>query len=64
MAVDVAAWIDTKRAAMAAHASQIGDTSFFLAIPRDSFAALWGTEYYLAPGGIGPLAQFAVGPAS
>jgi LmbE family N-acetylglucosaminyl deacetylase len=62
VAVDVSAWIDTKRAAMAAHASQIGDTSFFLRIPPEDFTALWGTEYYLAPSGIGPLTQFAAGP--
>lgn len=62
VAVDVTPWIEIKRAAMAAHASQIGDTSFFLRIPPEDFTALWGTEYYLAPGGIGPMAQFAIGP--
>lgn len=64
VAVDVTAWIDVKRAAMAAHASQIGEQSFFLRLPREDFLSLWGIEYLLAPGGIGPLAEFARGPAS
>ncbi len=46
-AVDVSTVIDTKRRAMAAHASQIGADSFFLSMPLDRFAAAFGTEWYI-----------------
>ena len=36
--VDVAAYTEQKRAAMRAHASQISEESFFLAMPDDVFA--------------------------
>ncbi len=32
---------------MRAHASQIGEESFFLAMPDEAFAAVWGTEWYI-----------------
>jgi LmbE family N-acetylglucosaminyl deacetylase len=54
-AVDVSAYLDRKREAMAAHASQISETSFFLAMPPDMFAMAWGTEWFVrrgAPPGI------------
>jgi LmbE family N-acetylglucosaminyl deacetylase len=54
-AVDVSAYLERKREAMAAHASQISDTSFFLAMPPDMFAMAFGTEWFVrrgAPGGI------------
>jgi LmbE family N-acetylglucosaminyl deacetylase len=46
-AVDVSAYLDRKRGAMQAHASQISDTSFFLMMPPGAFAAVWGTEWYI-----------------
>jgi LmbE family N-acetylglucosaminyl deacetylase len=46
-AVDVSRWLGAKREAMRAHASQIGEDSFFLAMPDDAFAAVWGTEWYI-----------------
>lgn len=46
-AVDVRSVIDAKREAMAAHASQIDDESFFLAMPPEVFAAAFGTEWYI-----------------
>ena len=49
-AVDVRAFLDDKRRAMAAHASQIAETSFFLAVPPEAFAAMWGTEWYMRQG--------------
>ncbi len=49
-AVDVSAYLDRKRRAMAAHASQIQETSFFLAMPPEAFAAVWGTEWYIRVG--------------
>ena len=48
--VDVSAFLDRKRAAMAAHASQISETSFFLAMPSEVFAAVWGEECYVRRG--------------
>jgi LmbE family N-acetylglucosaminyl deacetylase len=49
-AVDVSGYLDRKRRAMEAHASQITDTSFFLMMPPEAFAAVWGTEWYIRVG--------------
>jgi LmbE family N-acetylglucosaminyl deacetylase len=49
-AVDVTAFLDRKREAMAAHASQIADTSMFLALPPDLFAEAFGTEWFVRRG--------------
>ena len=49
-AVDVSEQLAVKRASMAAHASQIADDSFFLAMPDDAFAAAFATEWYIRPG--------------
>ena len=48
--VDVTAFLEQKRQAMAAHASQIGETSFFLSMPPPAFAAVWGMEAYVLRG--------------
>jgi LmbE family N-acetylglucosaminyl deacetylase len=53
-AVDVTGFLDVKRRAMAAHASQIADDSPFLGMPPDVFAAAWGTEWYVKVGGEPP----------
>ena len=45
--VDVSPWVATKREAMRAHASQIGEDSFFLSMPEDLFAEVWGQEWYI-----------------
>ena len=45
--VDVTGWIERKRQSMRAHASQIGETSFFLSMPDDVFARVWGQEWYI-----------------
>jgi LmbE family N-acetylglucosaminyl deacetylase len=45
--VDVSGALDRKQAAMAAHPSQIADDSFFLALPPDAFAVVFGTEWYV-----------------
>ena len=50
-AVDVTGYLDVKRRAMAAHASQIAENSPFLGMPPDVFAAAWGTEWYVRVGG-------------
>jgi LmbE family N-acetylglucosaminyl deacetylase len=46
-AVDVSAAIDTKRAAMAAHRSQIGPDSFFFKMPDGVFTSAFGTEWFI-----------------
>jgi LmbE family N-acetylglucosaminyl deacetylase len=48
--VDVSAQLDRKRASMAAHASQIADTSFFLAMPPELFTTGFGTEWFIRRG--------------
>lgn len=49
-AVDVTAYLDVKRAAMRAHASQISEQSFFLAQPDEVFAVSFGTEWFIRVG--------------
>ena len=53
--VDASAVIERKRASMMAHASQISDSSFFLQMPDEVFATMFGTEWFIhrgAPKGI------------
>ena len=45
--VDVRPWIDRKREAMRAHRSQIAEDSFFLSMPAEVFAEVWGSECYI-----------------
>jgi len=49
-AVDVSNYLDIKRAAMRAHASQIGEQSMFLAIPDEAFRFAFGTEWAIRSG--------------
>jgi LmbE family N-acetylglucosaminyl deacetylase len=42
--IDVRDYLEVKRRAMAAHASQISETSVFLSMPPDVFEAVWGYE--------------------
>ncbi|QGG94816.1 PIG-L family deacetylase [Actinomarinicola tropica] len=49
-AVDVADLADLKRRAMRAHASQIADDSFFLAMPDEAFVRAFGTEWFIRHG--------------
>lgn len=49
-AVDVSAVIDTKKRSMEAHASQIDESSFFLQMPPEAFAAAFGTEWFIRSG--------------
>ena len=48
--VDVSAYARAKRAAMRAHASQISEESFFLSLPDEAFAAVFGTEWAIRVG--------------
>ena len=49
-AVDVTPYLDYKRRAMRAHASQISEQSFFLAMPEESFRFAFGTEWFIREG--------------
>ncbi len=49
-AVDVSAYIEDKRRAMRAHASQISEESFFLAMPEEGFRLAFGTEWFIREG--------------
>ncbi len=49
-AVDVSRHLETKRRCMKAHASQIPDDSFFLAMPDELFAEAFGTEWFIELG--------------
>jgi LmbE family N-acetylglucosaminyl deacetylase len=48
--VDVRPWLARKRAAMAAHASQISETSFFLAMDPELFEVGFGHEWFIRCG--------------
>lgn len=50
--VHVGSWLERKRAAMAAHRSQIGSDSFFLNIPEELAASLFGTEQFILESGV------------
>lgn len=49
-AVDVSAYLERKRTAMLAHASQITADSFFGSMTDEQFADAFGTEWFVAPG--------------
>ena len=49
-AVDVRDWIEVKRRAMAAHGSQIAETSFFLTMPEEAFRDAFGWEWFVRRG--------------
>lgn len=55
VSVDVASVLDRKRQAMAAHGSQIPDSSQALQLPGASFSAVYGVEWYCRVGPPGPL---------
>jgi len=55
--VDVRSVIDDKRRAMAAHASQISETSFFLSMPAPALEAVWGEEDFILQGAPRTLAE-------
>jgi LmbE family N-acetylglucosaminyl deacetylase len=49
-AVDVSKFAKYKRDAMRAHASQISEQSFFLALPDEAFQRAFGTEWFIRAG--------------
>ena len=48
--VDVREQLAAKRASMAAHASQISESSFFLQMPEEAFAGSFGFEWFIRRG--------------
>jgi LmbE family N-acetylglucosaminyl deacetylase len=48
--VDVHDQLGLKRASMAAHASQISESSFFLQMPEEAFAGAFGFEWFIRRG--------------
>jgi LmbE family N-acetylglucosaminyl deacetylase len=50
LGVDVSAFTDHKRAAIAAHRSQVSDSSFFVQMPPDAFQLAFGTEWFVEHG--------------
>lgn len=48
--VDVGDYVEQKRAAMRAHASQIPEESFFLQLPDDAFREAFGYEWFIHRG--------------
>ncbi|SDG09874.1 N-acetylglucosaminyl deacetylase, LmbE family [Lentzea fradiae] len=48
--VDVRKYLDVKRKAMRAHASQITEDSFFLSLDEETFALAFGTEWFIGDG--------------
>ena len=55
LAVDVRTALERKRAAMAAHGSQIPETASAMQLPVAAFAAVYGYEWFLRTGPPGPL---------
>jgi len=53
--VDVRPVLGTKRAAMAAHASQIPETASAMRLPTEAFADVYGYEWFVRRGPSGPL---------
>jgi len=48
--VDVLRYLERKRAALQAHASQTTDVGMMLSLPPEAFTAMFRDEYYLEPG--------------
>jgi LmbE family N-acetylglucosaminyl deacetylase len=56
--VDVTPWVTYKRQAMRAHASQISEQSFFLAMPDEAFGFAFGTEWFIRVGAEPGIAEY------
>jgi LmbE family N-acetylglucosaminyl deacetylase len=53
--VDVRSRLEVKRAAMAAHQSQIPETASAMRLPTEAFAAVYGYEWFVRHGPRGPI---------
>ena len=51
--IDISSVITKKRAALAAHKSQISEQSFFLALPDEVFSQMFAWEWFAIPGQTG-----------
>jgi len=58
-AVDVSSELDRKRAAMAAHASQIPETTSAFQLGFEQFTAVYGWEWFVRHGPLGPIDELA-----
>ena len=57
--VDVTAVLNRKRAAMAAHGSQIPETTSAFQLGLEQFAAVYGWEWFVRRGPAGPIDELA-----
>ena len=48
--VDVSAYVDSKRASILCHRSQVTDSGMFLSMPPEVFATVFGTEWFIHKG--------------
>ena len=55
LAVDVSPYLEHKRRALTAHASQVTDIGMMLSMPPAAFDAFFGTEWFIEPGADAPL---------
>ena len=55
LAVDVTPYLEHKRRAFTAHASQVTDIGMMLSMPPAAFDAFFGTEWFIEPGAATPL---------
>jgi len=55
LAVDVTPYLEHKRRALAAHASQVTDIGMMLSMPPATFDAFFGTEWFIEPGSPAPV---------
>jgi N-acetyl-1-D-myo-inositol-2-amino-2-deoxy-alpha-D-glucopyranoside deacetylase len=55
--VDVSAYVDTKRAALEAHRTQMGPEQFFMKLPQELFAEAFGRETFQRMAGPGPSSE-------
>lgn len=62
--VDVGEFVDRKRAALAEHASQVNESSFFLAMPPEVFREAFGTEWFIRRGAAPGLRESSLFEAS
>jgi LmbE family N-acetylglucosaminyl deacetylase len=51
--IDVRPFLERKRLAIAAHSSQVPETSFAMTMPHGSFAEVYGFEWYVRTGPAG-----------
>jgi N-acetyl-1-D-myo-inositol-2-amino-2-deoxy-alpha-D-glucopyranoside deacetylase len=55
--IDVSAYVATKRAALEAHATQMGPDEFFMKLPQELFAEAFGRETFQRMAGPGPSSE-------